>query len=129
MMVVSEDVAINGRMTTAIPRTRTRTFAHVGKMVEGQNAETADSSRARRQPTDARERPASARPPRRKLGRVGVHTGAGACACGLARSGLPRAAPLGRPPRGQVLTRRLRLRPGSVGRALPLVPRPDRRAL
>src|SRR5207245_8405538 len=109
MMVVSEDVAINGRMTTAIPRTRTRTFAHVGKMVEGQNAETADSSRARRQPTDARERPASARPPRRKLGRVGVHTGAGACACGLALSGLPRAAPLGRPPRGQVLTRRLRL--------------------
>ena len=32
------------------------------------------------------------------------------------------AAPLGRPPRGQALTRRLRLRPGSVGRALPLVP-------
>jgi len=47
----------------------------------------------------------------------------------LALSGLRRAAALGRPPRGQAFTGRLRLRPGSVGRALPLVPRPDRRAL
>src|SRR4029077_13153681 len=54
------------RLTTAIPRTRTRSFAHVGKVVEGQNAETADSPRAQRQPTGARRRPASARTPRGK---------------------------------------------------------------
>ena len=68
----------------------------MGKMVEAQNAETADSPRGQCQPTDARGRPAGARPPDRKLGRVSVHSGAGARARRLALSGLPCAAPLGR---------------------------------
>ena len=101
---------------------RTRSFAHVGKVVDGQNAETADSSRAQRPRTDGRGRSAGTRPPGRKPGRMGGHSGAGARAGRLALSGLPRAAPLGRAPRGQALPRRLRLRPGSVGRALPMVP-------
>jgi hypothetical protein len=64
-----------------------------------------------------------------KLGRVGVHSGAGAHARRLALSGLPRAAPLGRPPRGQALPKRLRLQPRPASRALPLLPRAYRCAL
>jgi hypothetical protein len=60
------------RITTTIPRTRKQSFAHVGKVVERQNAEKADLASAKRQPTAARGRPASARPPGGKLGRVGV---------------------------------------------------------
>jgi len=74
-------------------------FAHVGKIACWPHVEATDVNR----PESAREcapEARGARPPGRKLGRVGVPSGAGARAGRLALSGLPRAAPVGRPPRG-----------------------------
>src|SRR5437870_4266865 len=88
-------------------------FAYVGKRIKRPHVEAAGA------PHTPSLRGAAPRHWTAGCRREGVEADSsdGALAGGLVLSGLPCAAPLGRPRRGQALTRRLRLRPGSVGRA------------
>src|SRR5262249_49754165 len=107
---------------------RSPAFAHVGKIAR-QNAEASNTAGPERAPTYACGRSEGTRSPSGQLARMGRDSRTGSGPRGLALSGLWRAASPGRASRGEALARRVGLRPGPLGGALPVVSRTDRRAL
>jgi len=104
-------------------------FAHVGKAAERRRAEAPLVGRASGRSASPRRWASRPRPSCRQSIRVDCNLRRGALAGGLALPGLRRTPAPGCSPCGQTLTGRIRLRCGSTGCALPLVPRPDGRAL
>jgi len=114
---------------TTIPSRRSPTFAHVGKIARWHRAETTNATWFERASAHSGGWSAGSGSASGQLAWMGRDPRAGPDPCRLALSGLWRAAALGRAPCCQALPRRFRLRPGWVGCAVPLVPRPDWRAL